>query len=78
MFDSTSHNITLHVNELIGCDLLSGNEIHQCVKENRVGLSPPCPGSPTRIPDDHFQMIAQALWMCISMDQTNCNPNQLN
>ena len=47
------------MNELFGCDLLSGNEIHQCVKENRVGLSPPHCGPPTRIPDDHFQMLAQ-------------------
>lgn len=40
-FNSTSHKIALHVNEMFGSDLLSGNEIHQCVKENRFGLSPP-------------------------------------
>ena len=66
------------MNELFGCDLLSGNEIHQCVKENRVGLSPPHHGQPTRILDDHFQMLAQALWTCISMDQTKYDPNQCN
>ena len=72
-----SHIIASQVNDWFGCELLGGNEIKQCVKEDRVGQSPPRRGAPSRIPDAEFIAICHAVWSCQSLDQSNCDPNLL-
>ena len=79
-FDKNPVNIACAINTMMGCDLLSGNEIKQCVKENRVGVgqSPKRKGPKTRIPHDEEEAICTAVYTYFSLQQINCDPNTLN
>ena len=71
-------NVACAVNEMYGFDLLCGNEIQQCVKEERVGQSPPRRGAKTRLPSDEEEAIATVVYTALSLQQVNCDPNTLN
>ena len=71
-------NVACAVNEMYGFDLLCGNEIQQCVKEERVGQSPPRRGAKTRLPPDEEEAIATVVYTAVSLQQVNCDPNTLN
>ena len=71
-------NVACAVNEMYGFDLLCGNEIHKCVKEERVGQSPPRRGAKTRLPSDEEEAIATVVYTALSLQQVNCDPNTLN
>ena len=77
-FDKNPVNIACAINKMMGCDLLSGNEIKQCVKENRVGESPKRKGPKTRIPRDEEEAIFTAVYTYSALQQINCDPNTLN
>ena len=77
-FDKNPVNIACAINTMMGCDLLSGNEIKQCVKENRVGESPKRKGPKTRIPRDEEEAIFTAVYTYSALQQINCDPNTLN
>ena len=77
-FDKDPVNIACAINTMMGCDLLSGNEIKQCVKENRVGESPKRKGPKTRIPRDEEEAICTAVYTYLSLQQINCDPNSLS
>ena len=77
-FDKNPVNIACAINTMMGCDLLSGNEIKQCVKEDRVGLSPKRKGPNTRIPADEEEAICTAVYTYVSLQQINCDPNSLS
>ena len=49
--------VTNKINNLFECELVSPNEIITCVKDNRVGQSPPRRGKPPIIPVDVFKRI---------------------
>ena len=71
-------NVACAVNEMYGFDLLCGNEIHKCVKDERVGQSPPRRGAKTRLPSDEEEAIATVVYTALSLQQVNCDPNTLN
>ena len=77
-FDKDPVNVACAVNNMMGCDLLSGNEIKQCVREDRVGQSPKRKGPNTRIPDDEEEAICTAVYTYVSLQQINCDPNSLS
>ena len=66
------------VNTMYGIDLLSGGEIQKCVKEDRVGQSPPRRGAKTRIPADEEAAIFSLVYTAGCLQQINCDPNTLD
>ena len=71
-------NIACAVNEMYGMDLLSGGEIQKCVKDDRVGQSPPRRGAKTRIPADEEAAIFSLVYTAGCLQQINCDPNTLD
>ena len=56
-FNGDARKVTNEINNLFECELVSPNEIRTCVKDNRVGQSPPRRGKPPIIPVDVFKRI---------------------
>ena len=71
-------NIACAVNTMYGIDLLSGGEIQKCVKDDRVGQSPPRRGAKTRIPADEEAAIFSLVYTAGCLQQINCDPNTLD
>ena len=66
------------VNELFEVELISGNDVKKCVRDKRVGQSPPRRGAPTRLPREVFIHICNLVFSTNSIDQFNCDPNRLD
>ena len=75
---SRAVKIACAVNTMYGIDLLSGCEIQKCVKEDRVGQSPPRRGAKTRIPADEEAAIFSLVYTAGCLQQINCDPNTLD
>jgi len=75
---NNAEKIATGVNQLFGIDLLVGNELKRCVKDNRVGKSPPRTGPQSRVAQDDFNLLVDLVFTCQSIEQANCDPNRLD
>jgi hypothetical protein len=75
-FGSAEH-CAREVNGMFGYDLVSGYQLKDGVKNNRIGLSPPRRGTPSKIPDDEFKALASLVFSCESIEQANVMENRL-
>ena len=66
------------VNKIFEVELISGNDVKKCVRDKRVGQSPPRQGAPTRLPREVFIHICNLVFSTNSIDQFNCDPNRLD
>jgi hypothetical protein len=69
---SSAEKCAAEVNRMFGYEILSGYQLQQAVKNDRVGLSPPKRGSPSRLPDDEMHLLANLVFTCETIEQVNC------
>jgi hypothetical protein len=69
---SLAEKCAAEVNRMFGYKILSGYQLQQAVKNDWVGLSPPKRGSPSRLPDDEMQLLANLVFTCETIEQVNC------
>jgi hypothetical protein len=74
---SSAENIVHEVNNLFGCETISGGDLRRSYRDNNTAKSPPRQGPATRIDDDAFALIAQLVFTCQTIEQVNCTPNRL-
>lgn len=72
---SSAEKCAIAINNLYGVELLSGYQLREAIKDGCVGLSPPRRGPSTRIPMDEIKLLANLVFTCESLEQSNCVEN---
>ena len=76
---NTSDKIAENINNLFGCDLISGRQIADAVNKGEVGqpfISRR--GRPKAIDDEHLKLLAFLVFTCQSIEQGNADPLRFN
>lgn len=66
------------INRLFGVKVLSGRQLKNCVKQNRVAKLPPRVGKPSEIPDEEFNTLCDAFSSMGAINQNNVGEKQLD
>lgn len=65
-------------NNMLGIDIISGDELKAAHKKQCAGKSPPRQGPRTRIPHEEFLDLCQLVFSCTSIEQANCSAIRLD
>jgi hypothetical protein len=69
---SSADKVTFKVNEMLGVDLVSGRQLQNGMKDDRVGKLPPQRGPEAAISKEEFEALANLVFTAELIEQANC------